>query len=79
MKNAKKMKMQINALLAIQAIIAESNLIQILLDNAFAKKAIMMTMQIVYANSVHYFGNINNLLFKLVYLLVNLAHIITMK
>ena len=59
------MEIIIVALLAIQIIIVNNYLMEILLDNAYVNKAIMMIIKIVLANSAQNFGKfINEKLFS---------------
>ena len=57
MKNVKKVKTLINVLHAIKVIIDKNNLMEIFLDNAYAKMVIMMIIKIIIcANNVQHFG-----------------------
>ena len=53
----KKVKTLINVLHAIQAIIDKNNLMEMSMDNAYAKMVIMMTIKkIVYVSNAQHFG-----------------------
>ena len=56
-KNAKLMHRMINAFNAIQTIIDKNNLMEILMDNAYAKMVIMMIIKIIiYVSNAQHFG-----------------------
>ena len=57
MKNVKKVKILINVLHAIKAIIDKNNLMGMPMDNAYVKMVIMMIIKIIIcANNVQHFG-----------------------